>query len=89
MPLLDAALESERAARESFAAAEARYKAGSATPADKLQAQTAYSQATLNRITADGNLRNAQGTLANMIGLDANRNVSLIPANTAAMPGKF
>ena len=72
---LDAALESERAARESFAAAEARYNAGSATPADKLQAQTAYSQATLNRITADGNLKNAQGTLANMLGLDANRNV--------------
>src|SRR3989338_10681722 len=41
---LDAALESERAAKESFAAAEARYAAGSATPADKLQAQTAYSQ---------------------------------------------
>jgi len=40
---LDAAIESERAAKESFAAAEARYKAGSATPADKLQAQTAYS----------------------------------------------
>lgn len=86
---LDAALESERAARESFAAAEARYDAGSATPADKLQAQTAYSQATLNRITADGNLKNAQGTLANMIGLDANRNVSLVPANTTVMPSDF
>lgn len=77
---LDAAIESERAAKESFAAAEARYHAGSATPADKLQAQTAYSQATLNRITADGNLKNAQGTLANMLGLDANQNVALTPA---------
>jgi len=86
---LDAAIESERAARESFAAAEARYNAGSATPADKLQAQTAYSQATLNRITANGNLKNAQGTLANMIGLDANRNVYLAPANTMAMPDDF
>ena len=86
---LDSAQESERAARESFDAAEARYKAGSATPADKLQAQTAYSQATLNRITADGNLRNAQGMLANMIGLDANRSVVLIPANTAAIPENF
>src|SRR5574340_211170 len=61
---LDAALESERAARASFAAAEARYAAGSATPADKLQARTAYSPATLNRITAEGNLKNAQGALA-------------------------
>ena len=86
---LDAALESERAAKESFAAADARYKAGSATPADKLQAQTAYSQATLNRITADGNLKNAQGTLANMLGLDANRKVALVPANTTAMPNDF
>lgn len=86
---LDAELESERVAKESFAAAEARYNAGSATPADKLQAQTAYSQATLNRITADGNLKNSQGTLANMLGLDANRNVALAPANTTAMPNDF
>lgn len=86
---LAAAIESERAAKESFAAAEARYIAGSATPADKLQAQTAYSQATLNRISADGNLKNAQGALANMIGLDANRKVSLMPANTTAMPADF
>ena len=78
---LNAALESERAAKESFAAAETRYTTGSATPADKLQAQTAYSQATLNRITADGNMKNAKGTLANMIGMDANRNVPLIAAN--------
>lgn len=86
---LDAALESERAAKESYDAAAARYKIGSATPADKLQAQTAYSQATLNRITADGNLRNAQGTLANMLGLDANRSVALVPANTVAIPANF
>ncbi|MDO8262369.1 MAG: TolC family protein [Gallionella sp.] len=86
---LDAALESERAARESFAAAEARYIAGSATPADKLQARTAYSQATLNRITADGNQKNAQGALANMIGQDANRNVLLAAANTTAVPDDF
>ncbi|OGS80587.1 MAG: hypothetical protein A2Z94_07750 [Gallionellales bacterium GWA2_55_18] len=78
---LDAARESERAAKESFAAAEARYLIGSATPADKLQAQTAYSQATLNRITADGNMKNSKGTLANMLGLDANRNVALISAS--------
>jgi outer membrane protein len=86
---LDAALESERAAKESFAAAQARYNAGSATPADKLQAQTAYSQSTLNRITIEGNQKNAQGTLANMLGLDANRNVTLAPANTTAMPTDF
>jgi outer membrane protein len=86
---LNSALESEHAAKESFDAAEARYNAGSATPADKLQAQTAYSQATLNRITADGSQRNAQGTLANMLGLDANHEVPLTPANTVAIPDNF
>lgn len=86
---LNSAMESERAGKESFDAAEARYNAGSATPADKLQAQTAYSQATLNRITADGNLRNAQGTLANMLGLDANHDVQLTSANTVAIPENF
>jgi hypothetical protein len=43
--------EAERAAREEFQrAAESRYNVGVATPADRLQAQTALSQATLNRI---------------------------------------
>ncbi len=86
---LDAALESERAAKESFAAAEARYATGIATPADKLQAQTAWSQATLNRITADGSLKNTRGSLANMLGLDAHRNVMLVTANTAAASTRF
>ncbi len=86
---LDAATESERVAKESLAAAEARYKAGNATPADKLQAQTAYSQATLNRITAYGSLKNAQGTLANILGRDANFPVTLEPANTTAIPNNF
>jgi TolC family type I secretion outer membrane protein len=86
---LNAAIESERAARETFAAAAARYNAGSATPADKLQAQTAYSQTTLNRITAEGNLKNAQGNLSNMLGLDAHRNVSLIPAGMSNVPASF
>ncbi|MDD2915596.1 MAG: TolC family protein [Gallionella sp.] len=82
---LNAAQETERAAKESFSAAEARYIAGSATPADKLQAQTAYSQATLNRISADGNMKNAKGTLANMLGLDANRDVPLVAAQGYAV----
>ena len=77
---LVAAQESERASKESFSAAEARYKVGSSTPADKLQAPTAWSQATLNRITAEGALKNVQGALANVIGQDAHRPLSLAPA---------
>jgi outer membrane protein len=78
---LDAAVEAERAAKESLAAANARHAAGNATPADQLQAQTSYSQATLNRISAAGNVQIAKGTLANMLGLDANRNVPLADAS--------
>ncbi len=77
---LDAALVSEHAAQESFAAANARYLAGSNTPADKLTAQTAYSQSTLNRITAFGAMKIAQGNLANLLGLDANTRVLLVEA---------
>ncbi|MDZ4202731.1 MAG: TolC family protein [Gallionella sp.] len=86
---LDAAREAERAAKQSHAAAEARYQAGSATPADKLQAQTAYSQATLNRISAEGNVKKTRGGLANLIGLDASHNVVLADADTAAIPADF
>jgi TolC family type I secretion outer membrane protein len=74
--------EAERAARESFLAAESRYAVGVATPADRLQAQTALSQATLNRIKAEGDARNALGALANALGFDAQRRVAL-----AEMPG--
>lgn len=74
---LDAAREVERASEESFKAAEARYKAGVATPADKLQAQTAYAQLTLTRITNEGNLQTAYGSLANVMGLPANQKITL------------
>ena len=78
---LDAAREAERASEESFRAAEARYKAGVATPADKLQAQTAFAQLTLSRITSEGNLQNAYGNLANVMGLPANKRISLVSSN--------
>lgn len=74
---LDATRETERAALVSLDAATARYNAGVATPADKLQAQTAHSQAVLNRIRAEGDLKNARGTLANLMGMDADHDVVL------------
>jgi len=69
----------EASAKESLAAAEARYAAGIATPSDKLQAQTALSQARLNLITAQGNERSARGMLANIMGFDASLPFSLVP----------
>ena len=77
-----AARESEQASAESLKAAEARYRVGTGTPADRLQAQTAASQATLVRIQAEGNARTALGVLANAMGLDAQE------APTFAPPGE-
>ena len=85
----DAALEAETAAQESFNAAEARYKAGAATPADKLQAQTAWSQATLNRIKADGDFKNAKGILANTMGLSAATPLQLVIQTAVPALGQF
>lgn len=73
----------EQSARESLSAAQARYEAGVATPADRLQAKTALAQATLNVITAQGNERTAQGTLANLMGFDANQPFELVPISPA------
>jgi len=71
--------EAEKSALESLKAATVRYDVGAGTPADKLQAQTAYSQAVLNRIRAEGNAKNAQGVLANVMGLDADAPVRVAP----------
>lgn len=86
---LAAARESERAAGESLRAAEARYRVGTGTPADRLQAQTAYSQATLARISAEGALQTAYGALANVIGRDAQRSPALAPVLDPAPDARF
>ncbi len=83
---LEASRLSEAAALESLNAAEARYRVGTATPADRLQARTAYTQAVLNRITAEGALKTARGTLANIIGYDPTQPLALAPVPPAA-PG--
>jgi TolC family type I secretion outer membrane protein len=84
-----AAIESEKSSLESLNAATARYNAGVGTPADKLQAQTAYSQAILARVRADGVLRNTRGTLANVMGLDANTKLELSQPSLSMPPEQF
>jgi len=86
---VDSAKEAEHSSLESLKAATARYETGAATPADKYQAQTANSQAVLNRIQAEGSAKSAEGVLANVIGLDANRPVSLVPPKTAVPDRTF
>ncbi len=81
---VEAALEGEKASEESFKAAETRYRVGAGTPADRLQAKTAYSQAQLIRTRAEGERRIAAGVLANAIGLDADAEVELAPPRIQA-----
>jgi outer membrane protein len=80
MAAVAAALESEHASEESFKAAQARYTAGVSTPADKLQAQTLYAKNSLSRITAEGVLNTAYGSLANVMGFTANQALKLTPS---------
>ncbi len=61
----------EKASLTSLDAARARLKAGNATRADVLQAQTAYSQNQLTRTRAEGEARVSQGVLSNALGLPA------------------
>lgn len=84
---VDAAVEAEKSAAEGLKAATVRYQVGAATPADKLQAQTAYSQAVLNRIQVEGAAATARGTLANVMGLDADAAVRIAPP-PAQRPGQ-
>lgn len=56
-------------AAENLNAAGAKYAAGVAALSDRLQAQTAYTQASLNEVRSNGTLRNAKGLIALRMGL--------------------
>lgn len=56
-------------AAENLKAADAKYAAGVAALSDRLQAQTAYSQARLNEVRSNGILRKAKGHIALRMGL--------------------
>jgi TolC family type I secretion outer membrane protein len=74
-----AAQAAEESALKSLEAARAKQKAGAATRADVLQAQTAYSQAQLTRVQAVGSAAAARGVLANRIGVRSDRTVRIVP----------
>nr|WP_321785807.1 TolC family protein [Burkholderia pyrrocinia] len=67
---LDAAQAVEHAAQESLAEASARHDGGAGTLSDALQAQTGYRKALLERVSAEGDLQTAIGTLATTLGVD-------------------
>lgn len=76
---VDSSREAERSALESHNAAKRKFELGAATLSDELQAKTAWSQAILTRIQAEGTLRNAMGVLANVMGLAPTQNILLAP----------
>jgi outer membrane protein TolC len=84
--ILNASIETERLFQESFNSAEARYIAGVGTPADKLQAQTSFANATLSKLKNEGSLRVAYGNLANIMGVPANINFQITDNQISAVP---
>ncbi|AIY43149.1 Type I secretion system [Collimonas arenae] len=85
--MLAATTEAEQAAEQSFKASAAKYLAGAGALADKLQAQTAYAQASLKRAQAAGDLQNALGSLAIVMGQLPNTPLTLAPlADVADAP---
>ncbi len=65
---LDASREAEASAQQTAAAAQARHQAQVGNQIDRLQAQTALAQATLERVRADGAWADARGQLALALG---------------------
>jgi outer membrane protein len=79
--LIASSKDAEKSALEAYSAADEKFKIGSATPSDRLQAKTAHSQAVLTRIQAEGTAMNALGTLANILGIEPTRKFSVAPPN--------
>lgn len=80
-----AALEAQQSARtaeqssaRSLEAAQARARAGTATRADVLQAQTAHSQDRLTRTQAEGDVAAARGVFASTLGLPVDLSLEVV-----------
>ena len=84
--ILNASIETEHLYQESFKSAEAKYVAGVATPADKLQAQTSFANATLIKIKNEGILKIAYGNLASIMGVPASMPLEIADAKLDTIP---
>ena len=80
---LDTMREAEALARHSAVAAKAKYEAQVAALSEKLQAETALAQATLDRVRAQGAWRAAASALAIGMGLPAASDLQLPDAKTS------
>ena len=87
---LSALRETEETARQSEAAAQAKYEAFVVSLSEKLQAQTALAQATLDRVRGEGTWDTARVALTLAMGLPVNQDLQLasigqaFPAATSA-----
>lgn len=75
----DAKREAENAAQNVYRVSAGRHQGGIAPLSDVLQAETAFRQATLDRMQSEGDLQVARGQLATLIGMSANITVPLRP----------
>ena len=82
---LAVAQEVERINLQSFMSAEAKHAAGVGDLTSKLQTQTAFAQAVLARVRAEGTLANARGRLAVAIGESPDRPLA-VDADDARLP---
>lgn len=82
---LAVAREVERINLQSFMAAEAKHAAAVGDLTSKLQTQTAFAQAILARVRAEGAVRNAQGRLAVSVGESPARPLT-VDADDARLP---
>ncbi|MGB4116624.1 MAG: TolC family protein [Polaromonas sp.] len=80
---LDALQQTESVARQSVQAAQVKYDAFVVSLAEKLQAQTALAQATLDRVRAEGVWETARGLLALSMGFSVNQALQLAPIHDA------
>ncbi|SIO72647.1 outer membrane protein [Burkholderia sp. GAS332] len=83
---LAAATDVERMANDSAKAALARVDRGIAPISDALQSQTAYAQAVLNRIKAQGTWRASEGTLASDLDLSPDMPLELPTVTDGVQP---
>lgn len=84
---LEAATEAEATASRTSAAAQARYDAQVGNQIDRLQAQTALAQATLERVRAQSTWENARGNLALALGADIEQPLRLAEWEVWGRPG--
>ena len=75
--------ESEQTARQSLTIAQARYEAKVGGLSDKLQAETALAQASLDKSKANGTWITARGALAVAMGINVQTALNLADAETA------